>query len=128
MHPPQAPNGASVDSNMETANLQKLYFKNGGSAFLLSWFYSKVRNHGEWDYKQHGRKYEAFGNFNYGACGIAAGISESVLLRGAGWAQSRAGTSNALFGNWWEDSPYGDDPRDQEWIKAGIEYAQYSGY
>ncbi|TFW18064.1 bacteriocin [Pseudomonas putida] len=95
---------------------------------LVSWFYSKVRNRGEWDYKQQGRQYEALGNFNYGATGTAAGLSEEFLLRGAGWAQSRAGTSNSAFGSWWGSSPYGDDPEDQEWIKKGIEYAKSYGY
>ncbi|UVL56947.1 polymorphic toxin type 44 domain-containing protein [Pseudomonas sp. B21-035] len=64
----------------------------------------------------------------YGACGTAAGISPNVLLRAAGWAQSRAGTSDSGFGKWWGDVPFGDDPQDQEWIKAGIEYAKSFGY
>lgn len=128
MYPPKAPARVSVDSNMQAASMERHYFKNGGSGFLLSWFYTKVRNGGEWDYKQKGRDFEAFGNFNYGACGTAAGISEEVLLRAAGWAQSRAGTSNAAFGQWWGDIPYGDDPQDQEWIKAGIAYAKSLGY
>ncbi|QVM90808.1 bacteriocin [Pseudomonas entomophila] len=128
MYPPPAPPGVSITSNLHSASMERHYFKNGGTAFLLSWFYNKVRNRGEWDYKQHGRKYEAFGNFNYGACGTAAGISPEILLRGAGWAQGRAGTSNPAFGNWWGDVPYGDDPSDQEWIKAGIDYAKSLGY
>nr|WP_314876480.1 polymorphic toxin type 44 domain-containing protein [uncultured Pseudomonas sp.] len=128
MPPPSGPPGASVQANMQAASLERIHFKNGGTAFLFSWFYSKVRNRGEWDYKQKGSRYEAFGNFNYGACGTAAGISEQVLLRGAGWAQGRAGTSNPAFGVWWGDIPYGDDPADQEWIKAGIEYAKSNGY
>lgn len=128
MYPPSAPSGASVDQNMQVASMERNYFKNGGTAFLLSWFYQRVRNRGEWDYKQRGRQYEAFGNFNYGACGTAAGLSETVLLRGAGWAQSRAGTTNSSFGSWWGEMPYGDDPQDQEWIKAGIRYAKSFGY
>lgn len=128
MYPPPAPGGASIYSNMQTASLERNFFKNGGTGFLFSWFYSKVRNRGEWDYKQHGRQYEAFGNFNYGACGTAAGISPNVLLRAAGWAQSRAGTSDSGFGKWWGDVPFGDDPQDQEWIKAGIEYAKSFDY
>lgn len=128
MYPPPAPPNVSVVSNMHAASRERNHFKNGGSAFLVSWFYSMVRNRGEWDYKQHGRQYEAFGNFNYGATGTAAGLSPELLLRGAGWAQSRAGTSNLAFGSWWSDAPYGDDPEDQEWIKAGIEYAKSYGY
>ncbi|MFB4404123.1 polymorphic toxin type 44 domain-containing protein [Pseudomonas inefficax] len=128
MYPPPAPSGACVMSNMHAASRERDYFKNGGTGFLISWFYSMVRNGGKWDYKQQGRKYEALGNFNYGATGTAAGLSEEFLLRGAGWAQSRAGTSNSTFGSWWGDPPYGDDPEDQEWIKAGIRYAKTFGY
>ncbi|AVD81463.1 bacteriocin [Pseudomonas sp. SWI6] len=124
MYPPTA----SVDSDMNAASKARNYFKNGGSAFLVPWFYSMVRNRGEWDYKQQGRQYEAFGNFNYGATGTAAGLSQEFLLRGAGWAQRRAGTCNSAFGSWCNDAPYGDAPEDQAWIKAGIEYAKSRGY
>jgi hypothetical protein len=125
---PELPLGASVDANMQIASLERAYFKNGGDAFLFSWFYTKVRNGGEWDYKQRDRRFEAFGNFNYGACGTAAGISQNTLLRGAGWAQSRAGTSKEKDGHWWGSSPYGDDPKDQKWIEEGINYAKSKGY
>ncbi|WP_306085276.1 hypothetical protein [Pseudomonas sp. v388] len=47
-----------------------------------------------------------------------------MLLRAAGAAQSRAGTSNVEFGFWWSAAPYGDDPGDQHWISKGIEYAR----
>ena len=95
---------------------------------MLSWFYTQVRNKGEWDYKKGQPQYESFGNFNYGAVGTAAGISETVLLRAAGAAQSLAGTSQAEFDKWWSEAPYGDDPVDQVWIKAGIDYAKSKGY
>lgn len=95
---------------------------------MLSWFYTQVRNKGEWDYKNGQPQYESFGNFNYGAVGTAAGISEAVLLRAAGAAQSLAGTSQAEFDKWWSEAPYGDDPVDQVWIKAGIDYAKSKGY
>ncbi|WP_235433112.1 polymorphic toxin type 44 domain-containing protein [Pseudomonas frederiksbergensis] len=72
-----------------------------GSAFIYSWFYTQVRNRGPWDYKQLSAEYEAFENFNYGATGTAAGFSEDVLLRAAGLAQSRAGSTAAEFGTWW---------------------------
>lgn len=125
---PAAPPGVSLAQNLDESKKQKEYFKNGGSAFLFSWFYKKVRNRGDWDYKQRGSQFASFGNFNYGAVGIAAGISETVLLRAAGAAQTVAGTSQAEFDKWWADAPYGDDPVDQAWIKAGIEYAKSQGY
>lgn len=125
---PASPPSVSLDENLLEAKRQNDYFKNGGSAYLFSWFYTKVRNGGEFDYKQRGRQYASFGNFNYGAAGTAAGISEAVLLRAAGAAQTVAGTSQAEFDKWWSEAPYGDDPVDQVWIKAGIEYAKSKGY
>ncbi|WP_258576697.1 hypothetical protein [Candidatus Pantoea persica] len=48
------------------------------------------------------------------------------MLRAAGWAQSRAGTSSPAFGDWYRSAPYGDDPDNQSWIRMGIEYAKRS--
>lgn len=92
------------------------------------WFYQKVRNHGPWDYKQQSYSLANFGNFNYGAAGFAAGIPAETLLMGAGFAQSRAGTSKPNWGAWYGKPPYGDDPHDQFWIKQGIDYAREHGY
>ncbi len=92
------------------------------------WFYQKVRNRGLWDYKQKDRNLANFGNFNYGATGTAAGIPINILLMGAGFAQSRAGTSRPEWGAWHQRPPYGDDPRDQYWIQQGIDYATRNGY
>ncbi|WP_313738528.1 polymorphic toxin type 44 domain-containing protein [Pseudomonas sp.] len=125
---PVAPPGVSLDQNLEESKSQKEYFKHGGAGFLFSWFYKKVRNRGDWDYKQQGAEFESFGNFNYGAVGTASGISEAILLRAAGAAQMVAGTSQADFETWWAEAPYGDDPVDQAWIKAGIDCAKSKGY
>lgn len=76
------------------------------------WFYQKVRKKGPWDYKQFDPYWAAFGNFNFGATGYAAGIPAEILLMGAGWAQSRARTSRPEWGTWYKDAPYGDDPQD----------------
>jgi len=69
--------------------------------------------------------YQEFGNFNYGVTGAAAGIELQVLLRGAGWAQQRAGTSSPEWGNPLGFTPYGDDPADQVQIVAGFNYDKY---
>lgn len=92
------------------------------------WFYQQVRNRGPWDYKQQDHNLANFGNFNYGASGFAAGIPEDTLYRGAGFAQGQAGTSKPQWGAWYGKPPYGDDPRDQFWIKQGIDYAKQHGY
>ncbi|MFU9137472.1 polymorphic toxin type 44 domain-containing protein [Erwinia sp. HDF1-3R] len=128
-HPPYdvssfAPPGVSVLNNMMIARFHK-----GPSALTYAWFYSQVRNNGPWDYKKRsGKHYANFGNFNYGAVGTAAGIGKEVLFRAAGWAQGRAGTSEKEYGIWYGDSPFGDDPDDQGWIRAGIDYAIRSGF
>ena len=128
-HPPYdvssfAPPGVSIINNMMLAR-----FHRGPSALTYQWFYQQVRLHGPWDYKSRiGRRYENFGNFNYGAVGTAAGITESVLLRAAGWAQSRSGNGKEDDGIWYGLPPYGDDPVDQFWIKNGIDYAKRTGF
>jgi hypothetical protein len=128
---PMVPPGVSLDKNMrESKDLRdsaKLVV-GGESALVYGIFYTKVRNGGEWDYKQHGAQYEEVGNFNYGATGHAAGIPEQILLRAAGAAQGIAGTSREDFSKWWANSPYGDDKVDQVWIKAGIEFAKSKGF
>lgn len=124
---PPAPVGVRIDDNLKEAKERNKFF-NGANGFLLGWFYTKVKNKGDWDYKQRGSQYQEFGNFNYGATGVAAGISTEILLRAAGAAQTVAGTSSEEFGKWWDSAPYGDDPMDQEWIKAGIDYAKSKGY
>jgi hypothetical protein len=94
----------------------------------MMWFYNQVRNKGPWDFKQMGPEYTDFGNFHYGAVGRAIGVPEQVLLRAAGWAQSRAGTTLNSFGHWTKDAPYGDDPDDQIHIRNGIDFAKRKGY
>lgn len=95
---------------------------------IYYWFYQKVRNGAEWDYKQKMPGMANFGNFNYGAAGYAAGIPEKTLYMGAGFAQSRAGTSKPEWGAWYGKFPYGDDPHDQFWIKQGVDYAKRHGF
>jgi hypothetical protein len=78
--------------------------------------------------RSEGVSTKLFGNFNYGATGTELGIPEPVLLRAAGVAQTFAKTTKPEFGSWWGGDPFGDDPRDQYWIKRGIEYAISQGY
>lgn len=61
------------------------------------------------------------GNFNYGAMGSAAGLSEFALKAGAGFQQLSDGTSDIEFFYPWSWS-YGDDPADQLMIQFGINY------
>lgn len=129
----QTPPNVDIEANMRRAKMHRPH--GFGTAFSdAQWFYTMVRNKGEWDYKQHGRQYEAFGNWHYGAVGRAIGFSDLDLLRRAGGAQIEAGTSKPEWGKpssiyldrygLFATGTYGDDPRDQEWIKRGIEHGR----
>lgn len=120
--------GSNIVSDHMREARQHGMSRNMATAWTYYWFYQKVRNGGPWDYKQKKSEWEAFGNFHYGAVGIAAGIPSEILLMGAGWAQSRARTSRPEWGKWHEKPPYGDDPTDQRNIMEGIAYAIQNGY
>lgn len=83
-----------------------------------------------WDYKRlgDGEQYENFGNWHYGYMGAAAGFSDEVLFRAAGYVQR---ATSAWFG---EKTTlqgvvfgvggtryFGDDPKDAYWIRRGID-------
>ena len=57
-----------------------------------------------------------------GGAGRAAGIPKNILVRGGGWAQNKARTSLDKWGKRYSKPPYGDDPKDQEQMEAGINY------
>jgi len=84
-------------------------------------FYKAFRGHGKWDFKQVDPKYQDFGNFLFGVLSEAFQETHSLpkgfFLRGAGWAQKRAGTSRDEWGSWLDSNGnFGDDPMDQMWI------------
>jgi hypothetical protein len=90
-------------------------------------FKDYVQGGGPWDYKQnkveeHKSAWENFGNYHFGVTGAATGLfTMETLLREAGRAQIRYKTSRPEWGKPTCESPYGDDPKDQEWIKQGWE-------
>ena len=90
----------------------------------LMLMYKFFKNKSIFDFKQEGIIYRDYGNFVYGAVGAALGIPRVILLRAAGWAQIRAGTSNPSYGTPYDILPssYGDDPIDQKYIEYGIGY------
>lgn len=137
--------GVNVRKNMafaKTIGKNMLKHPTLGGIGKLLWFYGKVRNKGPWDYKQTAKsvyglkgtdptfhQWEALGNFDFGAVGAAAGIPEETLLFGAGFAQRQAHKVHPPeFGTPLGGPPYGDDPRDQQWIRMGIAYAIQQGY
>lgn len=124
---PMGPGAQVIRNNMREARRNGMP-RNMATASTYYWFYQMVRNRGRWDYKQFNPYFANFGNFNFGAAGTAAGIPENILLMGAGWAQSHAGTSKPEWGHWYQKPPYGDDPTDQRYIREGIAYARQNGY
>lgn len=116
---PPAPPGVSVDDNMRLAAQHTPF-----------WLREVVPNRGPWDYKQRGHRYEAFGNFNFGAAARSENIPDGFVLREAGRAQVRDGTTDPRFGApgprlfpFAATKSYGDDPVDQHWIEQGGRYA-----
>ena len=59
------------------------------------------------------------GNMHYGYLGKVFGFPDTLLYAAAGLAQIRAKTSNK---EWLNFDNFGDDPRDTESIRKGIEY------
>ena len=89
----------------------------------LMLLYKFTKNGSILDFKQEGEVYQEYGNFVFGAVGAAMDIDDAILLRGAGWAQIKAGTSLPEWGSpFGLSAPYGDDPYDQQYIQYGIEY------
>ena len=126
--PPIAPAGADIEANIRKARAASLNVYYGNPLVTDSWFVLKVMGGGDWDYKRKGTAYvdyDPFGNFNYGATGLAAGYSASTLFRMSGWAaekwdEGRSGKPDplrALFGE-----PYSENPDDRANILAGMQY------
>jgi hypothetical protein len=104
------------------------------------WFRDQVRKFGPWDYNHSNLRtpgdianstYDAYGNFQYGATGAAAGFDLDTLQRAAGQAQGGGdvkgdgGTSGGLVGVFTgigAKAPYGDKAVDQEIIRLGFQY------
>jgi hypothetical protein len=81
---------------------------------------------GPWDYKQWNLQWDDFGNFNYGATGIAFGFSGRRLQREAGRVQNprEQGNPGSLLNPFGGTFPYGDDLSGQIQVMNGIEYAK----
>jgi RHS repeat-associated protein len=94
-------------------------------------FRDKVDNGGVWDFKKQaptGQSWENYGNYVYGATGVATGMfTLETLQREAGKNQCRSGNSDPSWGTPASGFPYGDDMNDQYWIMQGaVDY--YFGY
>ena len=84
-------------------------------------FKEAFKNKGEFDFKKDGHpEYENYGNYFYGIACAARGLDLETAQRAAGYAQGEAGTSKKEYDNWYGGRPYGDDPKDQQWIQRGF--------
>ena len=111
-------------SNFDNFSQERQYLSSMFEKYAT--FHKYVKKHGIWDYKDGNSEFEDFGNFHYGIVGAVAGIPDQVLLRLAGWAHKRDNKDVPKeYGSWYDtdtSSSYGDDPKDQAQIKAGIEW------
>jgi RHS repeat-associated protein len=147
---PVHPAAADLFYNGTEAEYQGYQYASGTTTGINSvntvlatkWFANQVRLGGPWDYKDWAGlgshpEWEDFGNFNFGYAGAAFGFTTETLLRAAGRAQQGDNPTHpcpgdpgtVLFGMPLSNGPvshgtppYGDEPRDQFWIKKGIEY------
>lgn len=86
------------------------------------WMKKNFKSSAKYDLKKNGHpEMEHVGNFNYGAMGVATGLSEFELRVGAGLQQVADGTSSLSYWN-----SYFDDPIDQGYINEGIDW--YNNY
>ena len=98
-------------------------------------FYNLVRNNGELDLKNQGWssktnyifdnkvvRGDSPGNILYGYVGKCFKYTDELLQRAAGYAQAQAGTNKPEWGKWNGSYPYGDDTKDQESIKIGMNF------
>ena len=146
---PQPPPEADLNANIRTAEqhytraVDDTVFRSSGSAMLTHgyWFRDQVTKFGPWDYNHSNLRtkqdidnstYDAYGNFQFGATGAAAGFPLDVLLRAAGRAQETSGDvkgDGGQSGGWLgvftgigAKPPYGDKEIDQFIIRRGFQY------
>ncbi|MDD4964930.1 MAG: polymorphic toxin type 44 domain-containing protein [Gallionella sp.] len=126
---PPHPPSACIDRNIEIAKDYPVYvpYSVFGSVKVAAHFWAfkdNVRNYAPWDYKRQDPKYEAFGNFNYGAVAEAMGMSAYIAENGAGIYQQWHGKAEFGKGTAFIEWPYGDQPSDAENIADGRRYVQ----
>jgi type VI secretion system secreted protein VgrG len=134
---PDAPPGVSLYQNMLQAHENRFRPLMFGPLLNLNsatWFRGMVEPAGPWDFKvgdyDNAAQYEDFGNFHYGATGSAVGFSPWMLQNEAGIAQQNdpqtkkfgVGSPGTRIKPGSGVSPYGDQPKDNSWIRKGIDY------
>lgn len=147
--PDEPPTFALVDkwtaNKQEMQTVRKSYFEAAKinpsinvQTATVTYFATRVREGGVWDYKRtlgYTNEYKVFingtkiymrgediGNVHYGYVGSSIGLTTNDLCTAGGIVQLLTGTSSwAYYDSYW------DDPRDTEYIKKGI-YWYGKGY
>ncbi len=132
---PESPSNVILRDNMGEAEQLGVPWRRENSNPLAALpaangFRDRVKSGGPWDFKVRDPKYEDFGNFHYGATGSAFGFDSLTLQNEAGIAQqndprTKVAGRGKPGGHLWPETgtpPYGDEPKDNEWIKMGVEY------
>lgn len=124
--PPIQPSAPSAEAGSLSANVRHVESLPGPVAAALVVMASWPK--GPWDFKHsYTDVYQDFGNFHFGAVSAAAGMPLNFTLWGAGLAHkflgedpgSGVGSPLILV------PPYGDDYRDQRWIREGYMWYHY---
>lgn len=124
---PDTPPNANLNANIRAAEeLGRAKYTNPVGRYVA--FGALLSPKGPHNYKLQG-DYQDFGNFNFGAMGIAAGFSPDQLVRLAGYyqedQQTARGTSAGFWGSLWGTGgavPYGDAWRDHHHVVQGMLY------
>jgi len=112
--------GLAENFASDTANVFGWESRDGEIA-RLQWIQNMEQTGGPWDFKHQGgvkNRYQDYGNWHYGVIGAALGISVEFLCIAAGRNHSQ--NNGTDFDPW--NPPYGDDERDQKWIRKGYAY------
>ncbi len=118
-----------MNANIRRTHSERALDLTPGNAIATGLWLERIL--GPWNYKDQGGKYvgryEAGGNFNYGATGRALGISGAILARAGGaFALARGGSSDG--GHPLGRSPYGDTKEDLGQVQAGVSYYNQGCY
>jgi hypothetical protein len=125
-----APEGVSVADNVREA---QAYAATHNIGETIMWAVKKMGGGGDWDYRKIGENQgldkiamQDIGNFNYGAVTYAIGVSayESEVFGGLYQLYRQSGSYGGIP---FLLRPFGDDPKDNAAIRAGIDAVKNAG-
>ena len=84
--------------------------------------------HRPWDFKRVNPKFEAFGNFHFGAAAAATGLPRAVVVRGGGLVnvatmkRKPGGQYFTMADVLWGENFGDDDPFDVSYVESGYDW------